>query len=190
MRLAKQGGLLGGHKRQHHRHGVIPPVQRPQIGLVHIEVASGQVHACQHVANQRAVRGGGCQFAFPPQSVHHGRRLAIERVHDIAIAVGGGVGNGYAMVGQVLHQPQVKRQLLGAQTLEQGEYIGGPVGGDEVVGVFYAARAARHGLQGAQLQVLKKMRGLVKRDLCVNRHVSVSPNSVDVNCRQAKCGHD
>ena len=102
-------------ERQHHRHGLVPPVQAAQVGLLARVVARGQVHACQHGADGGAVRGGGRQLALAWQSVHHGCGLALELVQDVAVAVGGGVRHRDGALRQVLHQVQVERQLLEAQ---------------------------------------------------------------------------
>ena len=75
------------------------------------------------------------------------------------------------MKGQVLHQPQVKRQLFGGQPLKQSQHQRRHIGGDKVVGVLNAARAALHFLQVTELEGLKESVGLVERDLCVDRHV-------------------
>ena len=82
-------------------------------------------------------------------------------MHHITVAVGGRVWHGYAVVGQVFHQPQVERQLLHAQPFEQRQHKGGLVGGDEVVGVLDAARATRHSLEGSQLKALQEFAGLI-----------------------------
>ena len=167
----QQGRLFGRYKGQNYRHRFVPPIQRPQIGLLHAEISARKVHTGQHGAHLCAMCGGWRQLALATQPVDHGRRLALQDVHHIAIAVGGRVRHRNAVVGQMLHQPQIERQLFHAQPFKQGEYIRRFVGGDEVIGVFYATRATRHGLEGTQLQGLQEVSGLVKRDLCVNRHV-------------------
>lgn len=166
----EQVGLGCVHKRQHHRHGLVPPGQGPQVGLLHLKAASGQVHARQHLAQGGAVGGGGCEFALALEAVHHGSGFAAQAVQHIAIAVGRRVGHGNAMHGQVLHQPQVKRELLRCEPLEQGQHIGRLVGGDEVIGVFNAPGAALQVLECAQIERLQKGVGLSEGDLCVYRH--------------------
>jgi hypothetical protein len=47
------------------------------------------------------------------QAVDHGRGLARHLEEDLAAGVGMRLGHRHAALGQVLHQPQVKGQLLG-----------------------------------------------------------------------------
>jgi hypothetical protein len=65
--------------------------------------------------------------------------LPFDLVQDAAFAVGHGIGHGNGMRCEVMHQAQIKRQLLGAQALEQREHEAPMRGADEVVGVFDAA---------------------------------------------------
>ena len=62
------------------------------------------------------------QLALSGQLVHYGSRFAVHGVQHIAIAVGGRVGYRDAALGQVLHQEQIKGQLLVRQSLEQGQH--------------------------------------------------------------------
>ena len=63
-----------------------------------------------------------------------------------ALALEARVRHRYAALRQVFHQMQVERQLLKAQSLEQGQHVvvflAVALGTDEVVGVFDAAGAA------------------------------------------------
>ncbi len=93
--------------------------------------------------------GARVEFALALQAVHHGGRFAVEAVQHIAIAVGRRVGHGNAVQGQVLHQPQVKRQLLSGEPLEQSQHHGRLVRGDKIIGVFNAAGTALHMLESA-----------------------------------------
>ena len=128
----------------------------------------------------------GLKFTFAFKAVHHGGRFAVQAVQHIAIAVGCRIRHGDAMERQVLHQPQVKRQLLRRQPFEQGQHIGRLIGSDKVVGVLNAAGAALHGLESAQLQGGKKSAGLVERDLCVNRHGAIVGGAM--TCKVAQLG--
>ena len=64
-----------------------------------------------------------------------------------------------AALRQVLHQLQIKGQLLKRQTFEQGQHIVMDLAvlscRDEVIGVFYAASAALHALQLSQGKLLQ-----------------------------------
>ena len=71
------------------------------------------------------------------QLLHDGCWLAADLVQDVArFGIGLGCRHRNAFVGQMLHQIQVKGQLLGAQALEQGQHPFALVGGQKVVGVF------------------------------------------------------
>ena len=71
----------------------------------------------------------------PAQLVDNGRWLAGKLEQDAAISIGLRIGYGQTMRCQMLHQLQVKRQLLGAQPLEQRQHIVALTGGDEIIGV-------------------------------------------------------
>ena len=146
---AYQRGLFCVQKWQDHRHGFVPPGKAAQIGLLHFKVASHQVHACQHFAQRAAMRGARRQLAPALEAIDDGSRFAVQAVQHMALAVGSRVGHRYAVPGQVLHQPQVKRQLLRRQPLEQGQHIRRLVCGDKIIGVFNAAGAALHMLESA-----------------------------------------
>jgi len=110
------------------------------------------------------------QLTLARQFVDHGGRFAAHGVQHIAVAVGGGVGHRDAPAGQVLHQKQVKRQLLVCQALEQGEHIFALVCRGEVVGVFNAAFDAAQGGELTQVQGLHQVVGLGFRDFGEYRH--------------------
>jgi hypothetical protein len=124
---------------QHHRHGFVPPRQPAQVGLLARVVEAGQVQAGQHVADPGAMGRCGRKLAMAAQLVHHGGRLALEAMQQIALGVRRRVGHGNATRRQVLHQVQVKRQLLEAQAFKQRQHILALVGIDKVIGVFDAA---------------------------------------------------
>ena len=95
------------------------------------------------------MRGARRQLAPALEAIDDGSRFAVQAVQHMALAVGSRVGHRYAVPGQVLHQPQVKRQLLRRQPLEQGQHIRRLVCGDKIIGVFNAAGAALHMLESA-----------------------------------------
>ena len=106
--------MIGRDKGQYFGHGLLPPVQATQIGLLHVKAATGQMHACQHGAYLRAMVGSGLQFAFTCQKAHHTARPPLQAVQQLALRIGGRVGHGYAVLREVTHQAQVIRKLLGA----------------------------------------------------------------------------
>ena len=131
----------------------------------------------QHVAHRRTVGGCGRQFAAAAQAVHHGGRFALELVQEVAgpAACAGRQGGMWfrhrnAALRQMLHQVQVKRQLLETQAFEQGQDVATLIGVGEIVGVLDAARARVQGLQLPQSERMQKGSGLVKRDFGVNGH--------------------
>jgi hypothetical protein len=71
---------------------------------------------------------------------------------------------------QVLHQVQVKRQLLERQALKQRQDVFALVGVDKVVGVFDAASGTLDVLQLPQIQGVQERCSLVKRDFGVYGH--------------------
>ncbi len=162
--------------RQHHRHGVVPPGQPAQVGLAAREVASGQVHARQRLPDGSAMRGCGRQLAAAAQPVHHGGGLVLQAQQDFAswsgVAGHGGLRLRHrdAVLRQVFHQVQVKRQLLEAQALEQGQHIAALLGVHKIIGVFDAAGAGSDALQLPQSERMQKRSGLVKRDFGIDGH--------------------
>ena len=110
------------------------------------------------------------QLAFARQFVHHGGWFAVQGVQHIAVAVGRRVGHRNAAPGQVLHEEQVKRQLLVRQAFEQGEHILTLIGGGEVVGVFNPALNAAQSGELAQVQGLHQVVGLGFGDFGEYRH--------------------
>jgi len=170
----EQVGLLRLKVGQDHGHGLVPPGQAAQVGLAPVVVQPGQVHACQHRAHLGTLPSGGGKFVLPAQLVHHRRRLALHLVEDLAFAVCGRVGHGDALARQVLHQVQIEGQLLEAQSLEQGQHVvvrlALALGGDEIVGVLDAARAASHRHQLAQVQTAQQRRSLGLRDFGIDSH--------------------
>jgi hypothetical protein len=151
---AQQLGLLRPEVGQHQGSGLVPPGEAAQIGLVAIEAAPHEVQARERLAHGRAVLRAGRELALAGQPVDEGRGLAAHAVHDVALRVGTRVGHGQATLREVLHQVQVKRQLLWPQALEQREHEFARAAGDEVVGVFYTADDALQRQQFAELQAL------------------------------------
>ena len=76
---------------------------------------------------------------MPAQLVHDCCGLAFEAVQDVAIFTRRGVWYRYAVSGQVLHQVQVKRQLLKRQALKQRQHVFAAFGIDKIIGVLDAA---------------------------------------------------
>jgi hypothetical protein len=73
-----QRGLCVVQKGQHNRHGVVPPWQTAQIGLLAREVTSCQMHAGQHAAHSSAVHFGGGKLALAAQAVDHRGGFAFD----------------------------------------------------------------------------------------------------------------
>ena len=116
------------------------------------------------------MRRSRLQFAGTAQPVDHRCRFAVQRLHQVALGVCGRFGNDDAGLRQVLHQPQIKRQLLKIQALKHRQHIFALVGAGEVVGVFDAAGAAFECGEAAQLERGQEFGCLRKRNFCVNRH--------------------
>ena len=146
-----QAALIWREVRQHDGNGFVPPVQAAQIGLLARIVESCQMHAGQHVAHAGAMRSAGREFAVAPQLVDHGSRLAFEAMQDVAFAVLHRIGHGNAARCQMLHQVQVKRQLLERQAFKQRQHVLALIGIYKIVGVFDAACSALDGLQLPQI---------------------------------------
>ena len=104
------------------------------------------------------------------QASHHCGRLAQHGVQDDTAGIGHRLGHGEATLRQVLHQAQVKRQLLEGQPLEQAQHIAAGRGVDEIVGVLDAARNTLQSQQFAQVESGHEARRLVKRHIGVDRH--------------------
>ncbi len=167
---AEQCGLICVQVRQHHRHRFVPPGQCAQIGLMAAVILPGQMHACQHVAHGRAMHGLGGQLALAFELVDHRSGFAADGVQDVAIRVGCRVGHGNALAGQVLHQVQVKRQLVVGQALEQREHILALVGADKVIRVFDAPLNAAQRSELPQLEKVHQFARLGFGNFGENRH--------------------
>jgi hypothetical protein len=128
------------------------------------------VQAGQQRAEAGAVGGVGRQVMLAGQAIDHGRRLALDREQQVALRIGVRPGHRQAGIGQVLHQLQVERQLLGGEPLEQGQHVASGAGVDEVVGVLDAAGAGRHVAQGADAEPVDQSRRLVEGNLGEDRH--------------------
>ena len=175
---ADQRGLRFVQMRQHGGHRFVPPGQAAQVGLAPVEVARGQVRARQHGAHGRAVGRAGVQLALAVQPVDQRGGFAAHRVQQVVLAAGHArafglglrVGHRHAVLRQVLHQVQVKRQLRVRQALEQGQHPFTGSAGDEVVGVLDAALDAAQRGQLAQVQRVQQGGGLAFGDFGVDGH--------------------
>ena len=156
--------------RQYQGHRLVPPIQPAQIGLRSRVVKSGQMHARQHVAHACAMGSRGGKLAVATQAVDHSCRLAFKPVKNLALFVGGRVRYRYAALRQMLHQVQVKGQLLKRQTFKQRQHISATLCVNKVIGVFNAAGATLDGLQFTEIKRFNKVCGFVKRNLGKNGH--------------------
>ena len=147
---AQHGGGFLAQMGQDHGHGFIPPGQAAQIGLLAVVVLSGQMHARQHLAHGSAVHGSRGQLAFAGQAVDDGCGLAADLEQNVTAAcLALRVRHGNPGLCQMLHQVEVKRQLLGTQALEQCQHPLSLVGRQKIVGVFNAALNAAQFLERA-----------------------------------------
>ena len=107
----QQVRLRGCQEGNDHRHRGVPPRQRAQIRLRHRKVARRKVHFGHHAADCGAM--GGCRGELAPalEPVDHGRRLAIHGVQQASRNIHRGLWHRYAVMCQMFHQAQVKRQL-------------------------------------------------------------------------------
>ena len=134
------------------------------------------MHAGQHIADGGAVLRAGLQLAFAGKLVDHRCGLATDAEQDIAISIGLRVGHGNAGLRQVLHQVEVKRQLFGAQSFEQGQDVMGfrfliILRAQKVIGVFNAAFDAAQLGDGSQTQLVGNLLGLFQRNFGKNGHL-------------------
>ena len=113
-----QRRLLGAQVRHDDRDGLAPPRQAAQVRLGRREVARRRVQAREHRADAGAVVGVGSEVVLAGKAVDDGRGLAGEREHERAARVGVRARHRQRVLGVVLHQLQVERQLVGAQALE------------------------------------------------------------------------
>jgi hypothetical protein len=74
------------------------------------------------------------------QARHQGGRLAIEFRQVSVREVGDRRRARNAVPREVRHQPEIERQLLRRQALEQGQDIAPLGGGDEVIGILDSSR--------------------------------------------------
>ncbi len=167
---ADEGALIGGEIGQDVGDGAGLPGEPAQIGLRARVVACGQMHACQPVPHLRAVHRLGLQLAAALQARDQRGGFAFEGVQGLALPVGHGVGYGNAMRGQMVHQPEVERQLLGLQALEQGEHEPALCGAQEIVGVFDPAGDALQVGACAQIEAVQPGVDLCCVERCENGH--------------------
>ena len=80
------------------------------------------------------------------------------------------VWHGDAGLRQMLHQVQVKRQLLKAQTLEQSQHVLTLIGRQKVVGVFNAALNAAQFFERAKGQAAQQVARIFIGNFGENSH--------------------
>ncbi len=167
------------HVRAHDGHRLRPPVDAAQVGLLHRVIEGRRVQMRQRDAQQRAVRQHRRVDALAGQQVHQRRRLAGDRVQEVARRIGARLGHRQALARQVLHQAQIERELLEAEALEHRQHPVALVGVHEVVGVLDAAGAAAHRGERAGVQRAQQRRRRRDVDFRVDSHqgirVSVAP---------------
>ena len=81
---------------------------------------------------------------------HQPGGLSIEEAPQGARAIGLRRWRLHAGMGKMRHEIQVERQFLGGQALVEREHIAALVGGDEVVGIFYAGGDGLESLNRAE----------------------------------------
>ena len=91
-----------------------------------------------------------------------------------------------AALRQMLHQVQVKRQLLESEALKQGQHVATLVGIDKIVGIFDATGTGFDMLQLTQSKRLQKRGGLGERDFGVNGHARNCKTRDEVRAAQAR----
>ena len=168
--VGQQLDLLFAEERQYLRHGVVPPSQATQVGLLLVKILCSQMHVCQGLPHGRAMGQAGLHLRFALQAVHNRSRFIKQSQQNITLAVGLRVGHCDATLGQVFHQIQIKRQLRMAESLEHREDILALIGGQKIVGVFNAAADALEGHQVADRELGQQVAGLLFRDFGENGH--------------------
>ena len=85
--LRSSARLRGVEMGQHHRHGLVPPGEAAQVGLVRREVAR-RPGACAPASRRRwrSAAASGASWCSPAQLVDHRRRLAAQRVQQCSPA--------------------------------------------------------------------------------------------------------
>ena len=156
----QQRGLRGFKVGQDHRYGVVPPGQAAQVVLAHGKAAAYQMHARQHLAHLGAVRCARRKLAGTGEKVDDGCGFAAQGMQYFTLRVSRRVGHCDAVGGQVRHQAQVVRELLGRQSLKQGKHVARLRGVGKVIGVFNAAGAAFQACQRPQAQAFEQGAGL------------------------------
>ena len=105
------------------------------------------------------------------------------------------IGSGQVMpaAGQVLHQAEEERQVLGRHPLlVEGQDVVAGRGVDQEVRVLDPLRDALVGQQLAELVAGQKARQFLRRDVGIDGHCNSSPYlaAIAVGCRPVKGNHD
>ena len=163
--LLQQIQLLRTQMRVHLRRRFVLPRQAAQIGLLHGKVLPRHMHARQQITQLGAMHRLRLQLACAPQFIDNRGRFAAKGEQNFPRGIGLRLGYRNAPLGQMLHQIQIKRQLLVAQTFKQREHIFALIGGGKVIGVFDAAGNAAQLLQLANVQLLEQITCRFQRHL-------------------------
>jgi hypothetical protein len=142
---AQQGGIVGRQEGQHGGGGLVAPVEAAQIGLVEGEVDGGQVHLGDHGADGGAVHWPRRHLRAAFELADDGGRLAVQGDDQFSLVVGHGGRHEHAVLGQVSHQVQVKRQLLEREVFENRQDEFAALRGEEKVAVLNARGDAADG---------------------------------------------
>ncbi len=119
------------------------------------------MHLCQSLAHGVAMRGGGLKLRTTRQAVDHSGRFIRHRKQNLTFRVGLWRWHGNALIGQMFHEVQIKRQLFTGQPLKQGQHILALCGGEEIIGVFNAAADARQRDKFTHRQLAQQFAGLL-----------------------------
>ena len=144
-----------------HRHHLVPPFETSRIGLVSWVIAPGHVHSRQGLPDRATVRHCRCCHAFARKPVDDHRTPASHRMTDFIVGVSNRIGDRNSALRKMLHEVEVKRQLLGCKPLKQRDHILSGFGIDEVVRVLDSALDAANGTWPAQTQRSKERGDLV-----------------------------
>ena len=172
----EQRARVAVHERYDVGHDFVPPRQAAQIWLMARIVTPGQMHAREHVADDAAFRHRGRQVRAARQTRHDGRRLAVERAQDLAVAPRNRRRHADVVLRQMLHQIQVERQLLERQPFKQGDdvLVRLPIlfRGQEEIGVFDPGGDAAKCAHGAHIVLIQPESDLGVGDRGENSHAS------------------
>ena len=104
--------------------------------------AGSQMHLRQGFAHGMAMRRAGLQLRATFQTIDNSGWFACDAEQDITLGIGLRCRHSDALVGQMLHQVQIKWELLAGESLKQGQNVLALVGGQKIIGVFNAAADA------------------------------------------------